>query len=142
VTGDKAIVDPVIRATLEHEVARQIHRFAQLNDDHDHDALRDMFTVDGSFARPSDPDRPIVGREDIRAFLLSRPARQTRHFMTNVVVDLVSETEATARSYILLYAGSNGETVMAGEFHDELVRDHSGAWLFKSRRGSLAFKPD
>lgn len=135
------IMDPIVRSVLEQQVARQIYRFAQANDDHDHDALCDMFTPDGSFARPTEPDRPIVGREHIRAFLNGRPARRTKHFMANVVVDILSGTEAIARSYILLYAGATGETVLAGEFADELTRDETGVWLFRSRRGSLAFDP-
>jgi 3-phenylpropionate/cinnamic acid dioxygenase small subunit len=138
-SSDTKVVDPAMKAALEHEVARQIYRFAQLNDDHDHDTLSDMFTLEGSFARPTEPDRPVVGREAIRSFFHSRPARRTKHFMTNVIVDLVGEKSATARSYILLYAGETGETVLAGEFNDELVRDESGVWLFQSRRGSLAF---
>ncbi|WP_242098596.1 nuclear transport factor 2 family protein [Sphingomonas sp. CROZ-RG-20F-R02-07] len=127
------------KAALEHEVARQIHRFAQLNDDHAHDALSDLFTIDGSFARPTDPDRPVVGREQIRAFFHNRPARRTKHFMTNVVVDLQGETMATARSYILLFAGDAGDIMLAGEFHDVLVREDDGVWRFRSRRGSLTF---
>jgi len=135
----KRILDPVTKVVLEHEVARQIHRFAQLNDDHQYDTLSDMFTPDGSFARPTEPDRPVVGREAIRSFFYGRPARRTKHFMTNIVVDLWSETRATARSYILLHVGKTGETVLAGEFVDELVRDDAGVWLFHIRQGSLTF---
>jgi pimeloyl-ACP methyl ester carboxylesterase len=127
------------RFAAEHAVARQIHRFAKFNDAHDHDALAAMFTADGSFARPTQPDSPICGREVIRVFFRDRPARRTRHVMTNVVVDLTGATTARAHSYVLLYSGAEGQDFMVGAFNDELVLEDDGEWRFRSRRGLLAF---
>lgn len=113
----------------------QIRRFAMLNDAHDADGLAAMFTPGGSFARPSEPDAPVVGRDAIHAFLRDRPKRVTRHVMANTLVTFVSETEAQAHSYVVLYIA---DKTLVGDFHDRLEL-HDGLWLFAERRGTLAF---
>lgn len=124
---------------IEAACERLIRQFAFFNDAHDHDALAGMFVSDGSFARPSDPDNPVTGREAIRAFFQDRPKRRTRHVMSNTVVEVESEAAARARSYVVLYSGERGENVLVGDFHDVFRRDETGEWRFQSRRGSLAF---
>lgn len=120
---------------IEWVVERQVRRFAMLNDAHDHDSLAAMFTDDGSFARPTQPDAPIVGKEAIRAFFRDRPKRITRHVMANTVVDIVSDRAVRAHSYVLLHMTG---TVLVGDFFDQLVLQ-DGVWLFAERRGMLAF---
>jgi hypothetical protein len=120
---------------IEWAVEKQIRRFAMLNDAHDHDGLAAMFTDDGSFARPSDPDTPVIGKEELRAFFRDRPQRTTRHVMANILVEILSETEVRAHSYVLLYMP---DKVMVGDFFDRLVLQ-DGSWLFAERRGTLAF---
>nr|WP_313441349.1 nuclear transport factor 2 family protein [Novosphingobium sp.] len=124
---------------IERAIVSQIHRFAQANDAHDHDALAEMFTLEGSFARPTAPEAPVSGREAIRAFFRDRPARRTRHVMANIVVDLLSPAHASARSYVVLYTGERGENVLVGDFDDELRLELDGIWRFSRRSGSLAF---
>lgn len=116
-------------------VEQQIRRFAMLNDAHDADGLAAMFTRDGSFARPTEPDAPVVGRDAIHAFFRDRPQRVTRHVMANTLVEIVSQTEARAHSYVMLYMA---DKTLIGDFHDRLEQ-HDGQWLFAERRGSLAF---
>ncbi|MFM9897184.1 nuclear transport factor 2 family protein [Sphingorhabdus sp.] len=120
---------------IEWAVKKQIQCFAMLNDAHDHDGLAAMFTDDGSFARPSDPGTPIIGKEPLRAFFRDRPKRTTRHVMSNIMVEILSETEVRAHSYVLLYMS---DKVMVGDFLDRLVLQ-DGCWLFTERRGTLAF---
>jgi hypothetical protein len=132
------MTDPSHRA-IEATCERLIRKFAFLNDAQDHDALAEMFTIDGSFARPTDPDNPVMGRERIRDFFRDRPKRRTRHIMSNTVVEVQSETSARARSYVVLYSGDRGEDVLIGDFHDVFAIDEAGEWRFQSRRGSLAF---
>lgn len=115
------------------EIEQQIRRFALRNDGHDHDGLAAMFTVDGSFARPTDPTNIIRGRENIRVFFRDRPKRATLHYITNTVVDLRGDHGAIAESYVLLATG--GETI-SGRFYDRLDREN-GEWLFVERRGSI-----
>lgn len=120
---------------VEWAVERQIRRFAMLNDAHDHDGLAAMFTDDGSFARPTEPDAPVVGREAIRAFFRDRPKRVTRHVMANVLVEILSDREVSAHSYVVLHMA---DRTLVGDFFDRLIlRD--GIWLFAQRRGTLAF---
>ncbi len=120
---------------IEWTIELQIRRFAMLNDAHDADGLAAMFTPDGSFARPSEPDAPVIGRNNIRAFFRDRPKRTTRHVMANTLVDAISETEVRAHSYVVLYMA---DKTLVGDFHDRLEL-HDGVWLFAERRGTLAF---
>lgn len=116
-------------------VEMRIRRLAMLNDAHDHDGLAAMFTDDGSFARPTDPDAPIIGREAIRTFFRDRPKRVTRHVMANTVVDIISTHEVCAHSYVLLHMA---DKTLVGDFFDRLLFQ-DGLWLFAERRGTLAF---
>lgn len=124
--------------TIEIACERLIRQFALLNDAHDHAALAALFTEDGSFARPTNPDEPIEGRAAIHAFFRDRPARTTRHLMSNIVVTVESPTRARAHSYVLLVTGERGEKMLTGDFHDVFVFG-AGCWKFARRRGSLAF---
>ncbi|MBM3609844.1 MAG: nuclear transport factor 2 family protein, partial [Alphaproteobacteria bacterium] len=121
---------PQDRMLAEHEIARLITRFALLNDAGDWAAVADTFTLDGRFIRPAGGD-PVVGREAIMASFASRPPRKSCHMITNIVADLVSDTEATARCTMLLYTAPAGESVAAtpaliGGFRDKLVRTAQG----------------
>lgn len=133
-------MDADTRRGIETACERLIHRFALLNDAHDHDALADLFVEDGSFARPSDPANAVTGRAAIRAFFAGRPKRRTRHVMANVVVDVCDAASARAKSYVVLYAGERGDQVMVGDFDDSFRRDADETWKFADRRGSLAFE--
>lgn len=126
------------RQAIEIACERLIRQFALLNDAHDHAALAALFTEAGSFARPTNPDEPIEGRAAIHTFFRDRPARTTRHLMSNIVVDVTSATQAYAHSYVLLITGERGEKMLVGDFHDVFAFDE-GVWKFASRRGSLAF---
>ena len=119
---------------------RLIYRFAQLNDAGDASRIAEAFVPEGSFARPSDPDRPVVGREAIFRFFRDRPKRKTRHAMSNVVVDVDGPDQARATSYVVLYTGAEGSiaSIAVGTFDDVIVRRH-GAWLFQERRGGIDF---
>ncbi|KAB7767005.1 nuclear transport factor 2 family protein [Xanthomonas maliensis] len=125
-----------------------IRRFALYNDQHDHDAIAELFTADGVFARPSAPDQPIHGREAIRQSFRERPPRTSCHLMHNTIVDVQSDTRAHAHSHVLLYTAAdtsgappwNAQTpALLGSFDDVLVCEQ-GRWLFQQRRGSLLLR--
>jgi ketosteroid isomerase-like protein len=135
------------RMAAEWEIERLIRRFALLNDAGHAEALAALFTEDGAFYRPSEPDTPVSGRAAIAAHFRDRPKRVTRHLVVNTVVDLDGPERARADSYIVLYTAASGPlpatadaVQLVGSFADRLERAADGAWRFAERRGSLALK--
>jgi ketosteroid isomerase-like protein len=137
----------VERAAIGWECERLIHHYAMLNDAGDFQAMAEMFTDDGVFARPSQGDVLIRGKVAILAAYTSRPARFTRHLITSVVVTVEDPDNARAHSYLSLHTGQAGEGLprpaepayLIGDFKDRFVRQ-GGVWKFSERRGSLALK--
>jgi ketosteroid isomerase-like protein len=135
------------RAAIGWECERLIHLYSMLNDAGDFQAMADMFTPDGVFARPSQGDVLIRGRDAILAAYTSRPPRFTRHMITTVVVTVEDADNAVAHSYLSLHSGQAGEGLprpaepgyLIGDFKDRLVRVE-GVWKFQARLGSLALK--
>lgn len=138
------------RMAIEWACTRLINHYTLLNDAAQWDALAALYAEDGQMARPSAPDKPIVGREAILAGFRSRPPRAARHVVSNIVVDVESETAARATSVILLYQAAAGDNdalpkrdpsgPLIGTFTDRLVRTQDG-WRFASRIGALDFAP-
>lgn len=134
---------PIDRLIAEQDIARLVTRFGLLNDAGDWAGVAAMFTDDATFIRPAGGD-PVVGREAIHASFASRPPRKSCHLVTNIVVDVISETEARARSTLLLYAAPAGASeagspALIGGFNDRLVRSGS-EWKFAERAGFLDLK--
>ena len=134
---------PLDRMLAEHEISRLTTQFALLNDSGDWEAVAAMFTEDARFVRPAGGD-PVVGRAAILASFASRPPRKSCHLITNIVVDVISETEAKSRCTLLLYAAPAGESnaaspALIGGFRDTLVRTSDG-WRFAERVGFLDLK--
>ncbi len=134
---------PLDRLLAEHDIARLITRFALLNDTADWEAVAATFTGDGRFVRPAGGD-PLIGRDAILASFASRPPRKSCHLISNIVVDLTSVDEATARCSMLLYTAPAGESVasspaLIGGFRDRLIRTPEG-WRFAERIGFLDLK--
>ena len=138
---------PLDRLLAEHEIAGLITRYAVFNDDGDFDAVATLFAENGQFIRPSGGD-PVVGRAAILASYQGRPPRVSRHLIANIVVEVTSETEATARSTMVLYTAPVGALpaeantpALLGGFRDTLVNTADG-WRFASREGYLDLKID
>ncbi len=137
------------RRAIEWDCTKLINRYTLLNDAADWDAVAALYTEDGQMARPSAPDKPIIGRDTILATFKSRPARAARHVVSNIVVDVVSETEATAMSIIVLYQGNassedgglpvrDPKGPLIGTYTDKLRKTAQG-WKFAERVGGLDF---
>jgi hypothetical protein len=133
----------------EQACARLIHSFARANDTRDFDTLNSLLAEEATYARPTDPNNPMQGREAIVASFRARPAtRITRHLFSNSVVTVESETAARAVSDVVLYMGATvekgvakAEPALVGGFEDRFVK-RDGRWLFLARKGSLALKAE
>lgn len=129
-------MSPADRIAIEHACAKLVALYANLNDEGRWDEIAALYAEDGSMTRPTQPDEPIVGRGAILAAFQARPARKTRHLCSNVVIDVVSPTEATGVSAMALFTPDGPPKL--GSFHDRFVLK-DGRWLFAARRGSLSF---
>ncbi len=113
-------------------------------------AAADCFAEHGAFARPMAPDQLIVGREAIRASLLTRPKTLlTKHLSTNVMIDVESHELARGISCLTMISTTPAEgakpphvsqgPLWFGEMQDRFVRE-GGVWKFLERRGSIQMK--
>ncbi|GAA5049356.1 nuclear transport factor 2 family protein [Erythrobacter westpacificensis] len=136
------------RRAIEADVTRLIHQYVWANDAQDWERCAALYTEDAVFRRPSGGD-PVVGREAILASFTARPPRAQRHVMANALVDVVSDTEARAKSVIVLYMGDAAEeglpvqdpkSPLIGTFEDRVVLTGDG-WRFAERTGGLDFLP-
>jgi ketosteroid isomerase-like protein len=138
------------RRAIEADCERLIKRYVNLNDAQDWPAVAALYTEDARFARPSQPDVFVEGREAILASFLARPARAQRHVIANVVVEVDDADHARAFSVIVLYMGDaakdgglpvqDAKSPLIGTFTDRLVRTRDG-WRFAERVGGLDFRP-
>jgi ketosteroid isomerase-like protein len=120
--------------------------YAEIVDTQDYARLREVFSNDAVFARPTNPDEPIRGIDNIIASFTSRPGnRVTQHFVCNVRVKVESEDAASGSCRILLYVAdaSDPETAegrqtarkqLIGIYRDRFVRTKNG-WRIAERRG-------
>lgn len=145
-------MDEARRWMIDAACRDTIARAARLVDQQDYEAFAAQFTDDCVVQRPS--GAPIEGRAALVAAYRSRPpARITRHVLGGTVVDVLSATEARARSVVVLWAGDradepgpNGRPLrgpqVAGEFDDQLRRDADGAWRIARRSASFLLHHD
>ena len=121
--------------------------YAEIVDTQDYARLREVFSDDAVFARPTSPNEPIRGIDNIIASFTSRPrSRVTQHFVCNVLVKVESADAATGSCRILLYVtdASDPETTegrqaaakqLIGVYRDRFVRTKAG-WRIAERRGN------
>jgi hypothetical protein len=79
------------RRAIEHDCARLIALYANLNDEARWTEVAALYAEDGVMVRPTAPDAPTVGRAAILEAFKARPPRVTRHVCSNVVIDVESE---------------------------------------------------
>jgi hypothetical protein len=137
-------MDDLKRLAIEAACTRLVYEFARFNDYLDHESLANLFAEDCVFARPLDPEHPYYGKDKVHAIFRDRKPRLTRHVMTNVIIDVISETEACGSCYVTMVSSPNvenppyeGEGIFIGGFDDEFVLTDDG-WKFKSRIGNVA----
>ena len=138
------IVDTLQTLLIQHACTQAIITFATLNDAGEYEQLSQLFSEDGKFARPSEPDNFITGRSAIQAAMEARSPRKTRHLVNNIEVTVTGPDTARASSFISLYAAPLGGDVVAspiliGRYEDEFICQ-GGRWLFNCRKGSVDFR--
>ena len=124
--------------------------YADIVDAQDYARLRQIFAEDAIFARPTAPQDPIRGVENVVASFEARPRnRVTQHFVTNIRVRVESPTTASGSCRILLYMSDASEPEtpegrkaaakqLIGMYLDRFVRTKDG-WRFAERRGKTLF---
>lgn len=125
------------RRAIEWECTRLINLYANLNDQARWEEVAALYSDDGLMTRPTAPDAPIVGRAALLESFRARPARISQHVCANIVVEVESETAASAYSVILLFTSKDGAPLI-GSYRDRFVRTAEG-WRFAERRGGLTF---
>lgn len=136
-------MDDLTRLLIERVCARLPLLFAKYADNGDHAALAALFTEDCEFARPFQPDHPFYGRHRVQAIFRDRPPILVRHLVSNILVEVVSGTEARGSNYLAMLS-SHASTeppqqaggLYVGGFEDHYLKTSEG-WQFKSRYGRV-----
>ena len=138
------MMDDLARLLIERECGRLPLLFAKYADNGDHAALAELFTENCLFARPFQPDYPFHGRDRVQAIFRDRPPILVRHVVTNVLVEVISETEARGTNYLAMLSShasieppQEAGGLYVGGFEDIYVKSADG-WQFKSRLGNVA----
>jgi 3-phenylpropionate/cinnamic acid dioxygenase small subunit len=115
-----------------------IHRYAELIDLGDLDAVAALFTH-GTWSSPG-RGAPLRGAEQVRhaydGVILYDGIPSTKHVISNVTIDIADDGTATARSYFTVLQGRPDfplQPVIAGRYHDKFERA-GDAWRFADRQ--------
>lgn len=141
-------MDELQRLLAERACERLVAEYARRVDFGEASAIADLFTADATWQG----DILLEGREKIREWFTQREGvtrRVSRHVCTNLLVDVVSATEARSRCYMVNYRHDRAEgddslpvptevPKYVGELHDEFRLTDEG-WRFSARRVTVAF---
>ena len=113
-------------------IAERIYRYGWGYDERQRDQLADCFTLDGVWEGSimgGDQVGPIVGRDDVVAFLADFWAIQTdqrRHIFTNVIIDDLTATTAVAHACLMLTAAADATmaTITTGPYRLVMRKDN------------------
>ncbi len=128
--------------------AQLVRRSIALSDAERWEELSALYAEDAMMNRPSDPGRWFTGRAAILEGFRRRPHRTARHLISNLVVDVISQTEAQASTTVALFVGPARDgsdpvrsvgPVLIGAF-DDLLRREGGVWRIARRTGSLTLE--
>jgi uncharacterized protein (TIGR02246 family) len=142
--------DDLARLLAERTCEQLIYKYARYVDSGEAGRVADLFTEDGVWIGAD--GRSMNGRDQVQAAFLGRQAltrRLSRHVMTNVLIDVHSECEATGIAYLINYRHDGpGETVekpgparhpkFVGDYH-LTFRRVDGQWRIAALRFDLTF---
>jgi hypothetical protein len=136
------------RMLIERACERLVYEYSRRIDLGEAERIADLFIEDAVWCG----DIVLEGREAIRAWFTQRgqlTRRVSRHVCTNVLIDVLSEDEATGLSYLVNYRHDRAEgddqlpvpanhPKYMGELRDTFRRTDAG-WLFARREVDVAF---
>jgi uncharacterized protein (TIGR02246 family) len=134
----------------ERECERLVYRYAWLVDSGEAAGIADLFTEDGVWA--AGDGEPMRGREGILRGFTRRQGitrRQSRHVMTNVLIDITGPDTATGIVYLVNFRHDSKTGVaekpapadapkFVGDYH-LTFRRVDGTWYFDTLDLDLAF---
>ena len=138
------------RLLAERACARLIYQYARFVDSGEAARIADLFTEDGVWTAAD--GRSMEGQDQIRSAFSARQAltrRLSRHVITNVLIDVHSDMEASGTAYLVNYRHDGaGDTVekpgparhpkFVGDYHLEF-RSVDGEWRIARLRFDLLF---
>ena len=126
--------------TAATAITNLLHRYAELVDGGDFDALSEMFADADYLMGGGSPLRgKQVGAAMRATVMLYDGIPRTRHIMTNAIVDVADdETTADARSSFTVFQATDGralQAILIGGYHDTFANSADGVpgWRFTRR---------
>lgn len=109
-------------------ITQLVARYNHALDGGDGEAWASAFVEDGVFETVGRP--PLVGRAAISNALQGRRPFNSRHFVSNMHIELDGDT-ARMRAYLMVV--SEREITVTGSY-DDVLRRENGEWLFVHRQ--------
>jgi uncharacterized protein (TIGR02246 family) len=142
--------DDAARLVAERSCERLMYEYARLVDSGRASGVAELFTDDGVWTGAD--GRSLNGRAEVRAAFEGRQAltrRQSRHVITNVLIDVHASDAATGIAYLINYRhDTRGEEVerpaparhpkFVGDYHLRFRRVNDG-WRIEALRFDLLF---
>jgi len=127
--------DALDRIVEERAIERIVFDYAYYLDMNMPDKMIELFVDDCEVSYA--PNFGATGIEDYAKTLdgIGTFFRATSHHVSNIVIDWVSENEATLRAAVLAihrYTKERPDGILYGQYHDVVVKQE-GQWKFKKR---------
>jgi 3-phenylpropionate/cinnamic acid dioxygenase small subunit len=142
-------MEQITRDAIQRECEQLAIEYARAIDFRDYDNFVELFTEDATL----ELGQKIQGKATIAKSLTRRPDElRSRHVITNVFVDVISETRARGMCYLTLYRHIGNESLKpepvpfegpaaVGHYEDTYQLTEHG-WRIASRRLHMAFRND
>jgi SnoaL-like domain len=114
------------------EIMELTARYALSMDEHNVESWLNTWCEDGKWEGALGT---YAGRANLPRLLRDLGERNIgrRHVISNFVIDIVSETEATQTCYMQIFAYKEGYRVVATAVYRDRLRKNNGRWLFAQR---------
>jgi hypothetical protein len=130
------------RHAIEHECSRLVRQYCLHVDAYRHAEVVALFAEDGVWETWKGPMR---GHAAMQAYLDAKDTKPTTiHTAQNIVVDVVSEREATGTSVFVYFGTDRGDPTatvpkVVGRYFDRYVLTPAG-WRIAHRRTDMTFR--